>query len=186
VILLISSLFVSSACTKILLIPSYKSTDFDVHRHWKAVTRNLPLPEWYFDDQHVRTFHTLDYPPGFAWFEYMWSNHVVTAFLISNGLLDERYLSLLPDTDNDVSIQCVTFMRSTVILSDTILWLGAGAIAWAATVGRLVSQLLKRVESTIAVSEAFSFFSISLAHVVSAPLLKIWSVAFVCIHSNPV
>jgi hypothetical protein len=58
---------------------------------------------------------------------------VVTTFVISNRLLDERCLSLLPDTDNNVSANCVSFMRSTVILSDTILWLGAGAIAWAAT-----------------------------------------------------
>jgi alpha-1,3-glucosyltransferase len=137
VMYLMGSLFMLSATAKLLLIPSYKSTDFDVHRHWKAVTRHLPLTEWYFDDEHVQTFHTFDYPPGFAWFEYMWSHLSV---LTINGMLDERCLSLLPDTDNEVSLSCVTFMRSTVILSDIILWLGAGAISWAATIGSMSSS----------------------------------------------
>ena len=58
--------YVFLICTsvKVLLFPSYRSTDFDVHRHWKAVTRHLPIEEWYWDDQHVDTRHTLDYPPG--------------------------------------------------------------------------------------------------------------------------
>jgi alpha-1,3-glucosyltransferase len=121
----IVALLVLVTALKVLLIPSYFSTDFDVHRNWLAITRHLPLNEWYFDDVGGRTVHTLDYPPGFAWFEYALSNNFVTNLLLERGWLDERCLELLPDSDNLPSERCVIFHRCTVILSDSILYLGA-------------------------------------------------------------
>mmetsp|Transcript_18914 Transcript_18914/g.41113 ORF Transcript_18914/g.41113 Transcript_18914/m.41113 type:complete len:549 (+) Transcript_18914:133-1779(+) len=115
-------LFVIVTCLKILLIPSYRSTDFDVHRNWLAITRQTDISEWYWNDVNGGTVHTLDYPPAFALFEYILSNNRITDFVLPPG---DRCLELLPDTDNDPSEACVIFQRSTVILSDCIFWAGS-------------------------------------------------------------
>jgi len=122
---LVCATFLILSSVKCLLIPTYRSTDFDVHRNWLAITRHLPLSEWYFDDVGGTTVHTLDYPPLFAFFEWGLSNNFITDLLLEKGWLDERCLELLPDNDNEPSDRCVRFQRATVILSDVLLFLGA-------------------------------------------------------------
>lgn len=114
---------------KVLLIPCYKSTDFDVHRNWLAITHHLPLSKWYYDDVDGTTVHTLDYPPSFAFFEYYLSNNYFTEYLINHGLVNDRCFALLPDFDNEVGLDCVIFQRCTVIISDVVLLLGAWWLA---------------------------------------------------------
>ena len=117
--------FLLLSSIKYLLIPTYRSTDFDVHRNWLAITHHLPLSDWYFDNVDGGTVHTLDYPPLFAFFESALSNNSITRALLSGGWLDERCLELLPDVDNEPSDNCVKFHRCTVILSDVVLFIGA-------------------------------------------------------------
>lgn len=119
-------------CLKYLLVTSspsqlYRSTDFDVHRNWLALARHLPLSRWYYDDVDGQTVHTLDYPPSFAYFEYLLSNkhNPIVNALLSHGVLDQRCLELLPDDDNEPSEACVQLQRMTVLLSDVVLYVAA-------------------------------------------------------------
>lgn len=100
---------------KLLLIPAAHSTDFEVHRHWKALTYNRPLRDWYTDKSSV---WTLDYPPLFAYFEFLLAR-----------LIAPIYPSLLLLSNHGyTSFAAVVILRVTVLLADPFLIIASTSI----------------------------------------------------------
>jgi alpha-1,3-glucosyltransferase len=94
---------------KFLLFPTYHSTDFEVHRNWKAITNSLPISDWYFYSDNK---WTLDYPPLFAYMEYILGK--------ISKLIDPN-ITNLQKINYDSSV-CKFFMRSTVLIGDIVLF----------------------------------------------------------------
>lgn len=101
-----------STCIKLLLIPSYRSTDFEVHRHWLALTSSLPLSQWYSDETSP---WTLDYPPLFAFFQRFLS---IFAYFV-----DPKIVNLHQGLNYSAN-SVIYFQRLSVIVSDLCLYYG--------------------------------------------------------------
>nr|CAD2189949.1 unnamed protein product [Meloidogyne enterolobii] len=101
---------------KFMLINSYHSTDFEVHRNWMSIVYNLPLGHWYHSQISK---WTLDYPPFFAYFEW------VLAKLAS--LIDPNILTL--GKEEYFSTSTLYFQRISVIMADFIYFLGCASVS---------------------------------------------------------
>ncbi|KAK0547166.1 glycosyl transferase [Tilletia horrida] len=128
-------LLLLSTVIKVLLYPTYHSTDFEVHRNWLAITHSLPLRKWYFD---AGSQWTLDYPPFFAYFSYLLG--IPNRWL---GWGDQRITQLVEGLELANS-STKFYMRTSVIVTELVLGAALVALSRAPRQVRLHSSQTER------------------------------------------
>ena len=93
-----------------------KFGDFEAQRHWKEITLNLPLSEWYTFDKE---YWGLDYPPLTAYHEFAMAK-------IGSRLLGEAPFALNTSRGFE-SVELRQFMRYSVIVTDLTVFYSAVA-----------------------------------------------------------
>eukprot|EP00659_Diplonema_papillatum_P009632 gene9632-14954_t len=100
---------------KLLATYCYRSTDFEVHRNWLAVTSKSDVAEWYVENTSQ---WTLDYPPNFAYFE---RGLAYVADWVDPAMTEVDNLCYASEAT-------VIFQRVTVVLGDVFLLFSAYAL----------------------------------------------------------
>ncbi|XP_019385971.1 PREDICTED: probable dolichyl pyrophosphate Glc1Man9GlcNAc2 alpha-1,3-glucosyltransferase [Crocodylus porosus] len=137
---------------KCLLIPTYHSTDFEVHRNWLAITHNLPVSQWYYE---ATSEWTLDYPPFFAWFECALS-HVAKYFDPEMLVIQNLYYA---------SYATVLFQRLSVILTDTLFIYAVRECCRCVNGKRIGKDLLEKPMFVLAVLLLWNFGLLIVDHI---------------------
>ncbi|XP_069837767.1 dolichyl pyrophosphate Glc1Man9GlcNAc2 alpha-1,3-glucosyltransferase [Dendropsophus ebraccatus] len=137
---------------KCLLIPTYHSTDFEVHRNWLAIAHSLPISRWYHEDTSE---WTLDYPPFFAWFEFSLS-HVARYF-------DPEMLKV--ENLNYASHNTVLFQRFSVIFTDLLFIFAAKQCCQCINGRRERRELLEKPAFILAVLLLWNFGLLIVDHI---------------------
>lgn len=101
---------VAGTFLKLLLFPAYHSTDFDVHRNWLAITHGLPLREWYYE---ATSPWTLDYPPFFAYFEW------IIGWLAPKAVIQDGCFDIVPT--GKYGWPTIVFQRASVLTTELVL-----------------------------------------------------------------
>lgn len=95
---------VASSCVKLLAATApmlYYSTDLEVHRHWMSTVWQHRLEEW-LPASGSCSLWSIDYPPLFAWFEYLCAavaHALIIALSLATGVSTSDSLEIaLSDT----------------------------------------------------------------------------------------
>lgn len=112
---------------KILLIPSYHSTDFEVHRNWLAITHSLPVSKWYYEVEIALHSVTTSILPNGRWItppSLLGSSMGCRSLQVS---LTKRcwtywypFSSMQISNLNYASPQTILFQRLTVQITDAV------------------------------------------------------------------